>query len=54
MSNTKDEINKTVDALQEFVKEFGANDDYTKLVMEIFLEEIFSKNKESGKSYGQH
>ena len=36
-------IESTVTALQEFIKEFGSQDDYTKLVMEIILEELFEK-----------
>jgi hypothetical protein len=45
MKNHQNEINSTVDALQEFVKQFDANDDYTKLVIEILLEELFLSNK---------
>jgi hypothetical protein len=44
--NHQDEIGSTVNALQEFVKEFGSQDEYTKIVMEILLEELFSKTKE--------
>jgi hypothetical protein len=44
MKNDKEQIESTVSALQEFVKEFGTLDDYTKLVMEVILEELFDKN----------
>jgi hypothetical protein len=30
-------------ALQDFVNEFGPNDEYTKLIMEVLLEELFTK-----------
>ena len=47
------DIQATVNALQEFVKGFGSQDEYTKLVMEILLEELFDKkNKECEKNNG--
>lgn len=51
MKDEKEKIESTVSAIQEFVKEFGTLDDYTKLVMEILLEEMFDKNvgKNGGK-----
>ena len=53
MKNHQNEISSTVDALQEFVKQFNANDDYTKLVMEILLEELFLSNKNQKESGSQ-
>ena len=45
MSKTQKEINVAVDALQTFVQEFGTQDEYTKIVMEILLEELFDKKQ---------
>lgn len=47
MKNNPKDIDSTVNALQEFVKQFGSHDEYTKIVMEILLEELFDKKKES-------
>jgi hypothetical protein len=37
----QDQISSGVEALMTFVKDFGSNDEYTKLIMEIVLEELF-------------
>lgn len=50
MKKHQDDANSGVEALQAFASEFGSDDPFTRLVMEIVLEELFNKNPENSKS----
>jgi hypothetical protein len=50
MKKHQDDANSGVEALQAFASQFGSDDPFTRLVMEIVLEELFNQNPENYKS----
>ena len=50
MKNHQDEAQIGVEALQAFAAQFGSDDDFTRLVMEIILEELFEQNPSNYKA----